>query len=86
MQGEAMTNPTTRELAQQVNALNATVHVLLSMLSPDQQAQAAAQLEPLLQFARAKLESSRASDEEVERLSELHESLLTALRFPPTDR
>lgn len=72
--------PTTRELAQQINALNAAVHVILSNLTPQQQERAAAQLDQVLQFGRASLESSLASDEEVARAAELHSSLLTALR------
>lgn len=81
-----MTEPSVRELAQQVTALNAAVHVLLAALTPEQQIRAAAQLEPLLQYARAKLEASRASDAEVSRLAELHESLLKALQYRPPSR
>lgn len=81
-----MSDPTARQLAVQLSALSAAVHVLLDALSPAQKARAASQLEPILQFARSKLESSRASDAEVALLAEMHESMLKALQQQTPDR
>ena len=68
-----------RALKHQVTLLNATVHCIATVLTENQKSQALALFDPLTHFVQAKLEASTSSDEELNALVEIRESLRKAL-------
>lgn len=77
-----MKQPDARQLAQQINILNAAVHAICFVLTADQKRQALDVFEPLTQFVQAKLEASPSPDEELKALVELQQSIRLALLRP----
>lgn len=74
-----MKQPDARQLAQQINILNAALHAICIVLTDDQKRQALEVFEPLTQFVQAKLEASPSPDDELKALVELQQSIRSVL-------
>jgi len=74
-----MKQPDARQLAQQINILNAAVHAICVVLTDDQKRQALDVFEPLTQFVQAKLEASPSPDDELKAVVELQQSIRSVL-------